>query len=122
MTYICILIVWVVDPLNAWLLTDYVRINDQILKLHEHKRDMDKASERLGKSEVKKDDQLLAEQTSKEFERQMEIVKLELLKLTAIKNEHAGLFFIISSSAIKTITKQLPPLLSKLEPINGRSF
>lgn len=54
---------------------------------------MDKANECLAKSENKKESHLLAEQTSKEFERQMEIVKLELLKLTTIKNEHAGLFY-----------------------------
>jgi hypothetical protein len=68
-------------------------MNEEILKLHERKRDMDKANECLGKPEIKRDDHMLAEQTSKEFERQMEIVKMELLKLSAIKNEHAGLFY-----------------------------
>jgi hypothetical protein len=68
-------------------------MNNEIMKLHDRKRDMDKANECLGKPEIKRDDRLLAEQTAKEFERQLEIVKLELLKLTAIKNDHAGLFY-----------------------------
>lgn len=42
---------------------------------------------------MKHEDQVLAEQTTKEFDRQMEIVKFELLKLSTIKNEHAGLFY-----------------------------
>ncbi|KAI6175830.1 BAR domain-containing protein [Aphelenchoides bicaudatus] len=83
----------IIDPFSAWILTDYERMDNQILNLHERKYDMDKAKQRLTKSNVKKEDQILAEQTSKEFERQMEIVRSELLKLTAIKNDHALIFY-----------------------------
>lgn len=39
----------VIDPLNAWIMTDYARMNDAIEKLHERKWDVDKAKEQSAK-------------------------------------------------------------------------
>lgn len=65
----------------------------EIKTLHDRKRDVDKADECLAKNNVSKEDQISAEQTGKEFERQMEVVKTELLKIPAINNEHADIFY-----------------------------
>jgi hypothetical protein len=77
---------------------------------------------------TKKEDQIVAEQTVKEFERQLGIVKMELLKLTMVKNEHAGLFlfqfqdpYYYYSINFRLIL-QLPRLVQRLSQDGRRSF
>ncbi|KAI6204858.1 hypothetical protein M3Y94_00725600 [Aphelenchoides besseyi] len=83
----------IIDPLNAWLLTDYKRMKMELTKLNDLRDDADRATEKATKVNAKREHLIKAEQTRKEFERQMEIVKEELLKLSTIKNDHAGLFY-----------------------------
>lgn len=54
---------------------------------------MDKAKANLKKSSNNREVQLLAEQTTKEFERQLEIVKTELGKIKEFESDHAGFLY-----------------------------
>ncbi|KAH7724924.1 hypothetical protein AAVH_07516 [Aphelenchoides avenae] len=82
----------VIDPLKAWMAADYVRINGEIEKLHERKWDVDRAREQSTKYRDDPRYELIIEQTSREFDRQMEAVKVELIKLSEVRKYHAKIF------------------------------
>uniref|UniRef100_A0AC35F5C0 BAR domain-containing protein n=1 Tax=Panagrolaimus sp. PS1159 TaxID=55785 RepID=A0AC35F5C0_9BILA len=79
----------VVTPLSGWLHADYARMNFELKRMYEKKTDYDSKTNEVARNP--QDAGLILQQDlcRREYERQMEITKLELLRLSGIRNEHA---------------------------------
>ncbi|CAD5226993.1 unnamed protein product [Bursaphelenchus xylophilus] len=91
-------------PLEAWIKSDFARIELEIQRLHSLKRLVDKPNPQQP---------IEVTNNMKAFERQMEVVKHELLKLSQIKQDHwekvanfTDVMRIYYSEVIKAIEKQ----------------
>uniref|UniRef100_A0A7E4UU89 BAR domain-containing protein n=1 Tax=Panagrellus redivivus TaxID=6233 RepID=A0A7E4UU89_PANRE len=82
----------VISPLTGWITSEYERINKEVRQLYDRKNEFDHASRDHTKEPQDVHKQLQFEIAQREYDRQLEITKMELLRLSGIKAIHAQIY------------------------------
>uniref|UniRef100_A0A914XYD2 BAR domain-containing protein n=1 Tax=Panagrolaimus superbus TaxID=310955 RepID=A0A914XYD2_9BILA len=115
----------VVTPLSGWIHADFARMNSEMKRMYEKKTDFDSISSEVARNP--RDGGLIHQQDlcRREYERQMEITKLELLRLSGIRNEHAKILsqFALAwkdyTAAARKLFEQIDSAPSKMTSVKG---